>query len=76
MLEQDFHRTIDQAASHVTDATCAARAAAAGRVPHQHRRWVNRAISNLERAQDDLYKARNDPFSCPPPRKPRQLELL
>lgn len=70
----DFHLTIDRAAGLTLDATCAARAAGSGPLPAPHRRLLNRAIARLEGAQQDLYTARNDPWSDPPPGRP-QLEL-
>lgn len=72
--QTDFHITLDRAGGLITEATCSARAAGYGRLPHPHRRLLNSALRKLEGAQQDLFKARNDPWSTPP--KPRQLELL
>lgn len=74
--QTDFHITIERAAGLVLDAQCAARTAAHGPLPHPHQRLVNRAIVELDRAQDNLFKARNDPWHQPPKPKHRQLELL
>ncbi len=72
----DFQAVVERAASHVLEATLRARAASSGPLPAPHRRWLKRAIDNLEKAQQDLWKARNDPWSpCQPQRHP-QLELL
>jgi hypothetical protein len=74
--QTDFQLTLDRAANSVLDASCAARAAGAGPLPHPHRRLLNVAITALEKAQDALFKARNDPWSAPRNPAPRQLELL
>lgn len=76
MSERTFHADLEDAAGHVLDATCAARAATTSRIPPQHRRWVSLAIADLERAQIKLWKARHDPWSTPPKPKSHQLELL
>ncbi len=74
--ETDFYLTVDRASGLLLDATCAARAAVAPGLPYPHRRWMRAAIAKLEAAQDDLWKARNDPL-CPPPQpKHAQLALL
>lgn len=72
--QTDFNIALDHAAGLTMDATCTLRAAGTGRLPHPHRRLLSSAIGSLERAQDDLYKLRNDPWSPPP--KPKQLHLL
>jgi hypothetical protein len=72
--KQDFHLTIDRAAGLTLDATCAARAASSGPLPSPHRRLLKRAIARLEGAQQDLFTARNDPWSEQTPPK-IQLEL-
>lgn len=74
--QTDFHITIERAAGLVLDAQCAARTAAHGPLPRPHQRLVNRAIVDLDRAQDNLFKARNDPWHQPKPRRNQQLELL
>ena len=73
--QTDFHITIDRAAGLTLDATCSARVAATLPLPHPHRRLINSAVRKLEGAQDDLFKARHDPWSQPKP-KHLQLELL
>lgn len=73
--QTDFHLTLDRAAGLTLDATCAVRAAGAGPLPQPHRQLVNRAIRQLESAQQALYVARNDPWSAPKPQH-RQLEML
>jgi hypothetical protein len=78
--ESDFHQTIDRAGNACLDATCAARAAGRGPLPQPHRRLLTSAIRSLERAQQALFIARNDPWrddswsqSHP---KPKQLSLM
>jgi hypothetical protein len=71
----DFHLTIERAAGLTLDATCAARAAGQGPLPAQHRRLLRSALRKLEGAQQDLYEARNNPWSSQPP-PTLQLELL
>ena len=74
--QTDFHLTIDRAANAVLDATCAARSAGQGPLPSPHRHLLRRVVRSLERAQQDLFTARNDPWSPPKPPPTRQLELL
>lgn len=74
--QTDFHLTINRAAGLTLDATCAARAAGAGPIPAPHRRLLNVAIVALEKAQQALFTASNDPWSPPPQPKHRQLEML
>lgn len=72
----DFYQTIDRAARLVDDALCTCRAASSGRIPPPHRRLTGAAIVGLEKVQQNLFFARNDPWSQPPRPKLRQLELL
>lgn len=72
--QNDFNLTVDSAAGLVLEATCRARAAGHGSLPHPHRRLLNSAISSLERAQQALFQARNDPWQSQTP-KPKQLSL-
>lgn len=72
--QQDFHLTIDRAAGLCLEATCSARAAGHRGLPQPHRRLVTAAVRKLESAQQDLFQARNDPWSTPTP-KQRQLQL-
>lgn len=75
--QNDFALTVDQSAGLLLDATCAARAAAARPLPRPHHHLVTRAIRAMERAQQDLFTARNDPWTQPETEpKPRQLALL
>jgi hypothetical protein len=74
--QNDFALAVDRAAGLTLDATCAARAAGAGPLPQPHRRLLSTAVRSLEKAQQALFVARNDPWSSPPAPKPRQLELL
>jgi hypothetical protein len=74
--QTDFHLTIDRAAGLVLDATCSARAAGQGPLPAPHRHLLRRAVRSLESAQQDLFTARNDPWSRTPSTRPCQLELL
>jgi len=71
----DFAITIDRAAGLCLDATCAVRAAGSGPLPQPHRRLVSVAIVALEKAQQALFQAANDPWSAPQPPTPRQLTL-
>ena len=73
--QTDFHLTIERAAGLTLEATCSARTAAHGPLPHPHRRLLHAAIRKLESAQDDLFKARNDPWTPPKPPAHQQLEL-
>ncbi len=70
----DFHISIDRTGALCAEALCSARAARRPGLPSPHHRILSRAIRRLEKAQDDLYLVRNDPWAQPP--KPRQLELL
>jgi hypothetical protein len=75
--QNDFHAEIERAAGLTLDATCAARAAGLGPLPPTHRRLIGVAIVALEKAQQALFVARNDPWQPPKPQsKTRQLELL
>lgn len=74
--QTDFHLTIDRAAGLLLDATCSARAAGQGPLPTPHRHLLRRAVRSLERAQQDLFTARNDPWTQTRSTKPRRLELL
>lgn len=73
--ERDFHFSLDRAAGLVLDATCSARAAIALPTPAPHRTLVTRAIADLERAQQRLFTARNDPWSWQQPQH-QQLTLV
>ncbi len=73
--QTDFFVTLDRAAGLVLDATCSARAAGYGPLPHPHRRLLNRAVRSLENAQDALFQAKENPWAQPKPTH-RQLELL
>lgn len=64
--QTDFYFSIERAAGLTLDATCAARAAGHGGLPHPHRRLLNRAVRELESAQQDLFTARHDPWSASP----------
>ncbi|MHB8492463.1 MAG: hypothetical protein ACYDA6_09675 [Solirubrobacteraceae bacterium] len=72
----DFNIEIERAAGLTLDATCALRAAALGQLPPPHRRLIGVAIVALEKAQQALFVARNDPWQQPKQPKTRQLELL
>lgn len=73
--ERDFRSTVDRAGGLAVDATCAARAAARGPIPGRHRRHMRRAIAALERAQEHLFAAGQEPWLLPP-RPHVQLELI
>ncbi len=76
MPDTDFHHALDLAGESALDATCALRAAGAKRLPAPHRRLLNSAIYSLEKAQSDVWKLRNDPWTPSRSPKPHQLELL
>lgn len=73
--QSDFHYSIDRAANSIVDAACTCRAAGAQGLPAPHRRLVGVAIVALDKAQQALFTARNDPWQQTPP-KSQQLELL
>jgi hypothetical protein len=74
--QTDFNLTLDRAANAILDASCACRSAGHGHLPHPHRRLLSSAIASLDRAQTDLFRARNDPWSNPcQPQKPNQMSL-
>ncbi len=73
--QMDFHLSIDRTSSLCAETLCSARAARRPGLPPPHHRILSRAIRRLEKAQDDLYTVRNDPWSHRPPQT-RQLELL
>jgi hypothetical protein len=74
--QRDFHFQLERAAGLTVDASCACRSAAILPLPHPHRRLLTSAARHLERAQDDLFQARNDPWQAPKPPKMLQLQLL
>lgn len=74
--KDEFALAVDRAAGLLADATSATRDAARGPLPAPHRRLLGRAIVALQRAQDDLFLARNDPWSPPRKANSNQLELL
>lgn len=76
LAQTDFHIEIDRAAGLTLDATCACRNVIRGSLPPPHRRLVQTAIVALEKAQQALFVARNDPWSQQHKQKHRQLELL
>lgn len=71
----DFNELIDLAGGLVSDASCTIREATFTPLPAPHRRLTRSALGKLESAQQDLFRARNCPWSADRPR-PRQLELL
>jgi hypothetical protein len=74
--QTDFHYQLERAAGLTLDATCACHAAGILPLPPGHRRLLRAATRKLEGAQQDLFNARNDPWSPPPKPKTLQLELL
>lgn len=70
----DLRHTLDLAAGLVTDADQHLHAAQVKPLPQPHKRLIASARRNLDAAQQDLFKARNDPYGLREPR-PRQLEL-
>lgn len=72
--QSDFHSTLDRAGGLLLDATCSARAGAFRPLPEAHRRLVRRAIGRMESAQQDLLRARSQPWD--PPRPTPQMSLL
>jgi hypothetical protein len=74
-MPRDLNIELDRAAGLVNDATNTLRGVAAGRLPAEHRRLTQSAARHLEAAEQDLFKARNAPWSSEAPRRPRQMSL-
>lgn len=74
--QNDFNSSIDHAAGLVLEATCSARAAGVGSLPQPHRRLLTSAVRSLERAQQALFQARNDPWQSQSLPKPSQMSML
>jgi hypothetical protein len=73
--QTDFYLTLDRAAGLTLDATCAARAAGHKPLPRALHHRLSRVVRSLEKAQQDLYSLRNDPWQPQQQPKPKQLAL-
>ena len=74
--ESDLHYSLGRAASAVQDAAGACRTARRGSIPARQRELITAATRKLEWAQDDLWKASNEPWTTQPKPKHKQLTLV